>query len=73
MELVLEQDKMNAVNPFAGKMHPFYVLIETGSRETPQFGNEDADEDKPKNDADLDKLFQLFEHAGSEIVDGVVA
>ena len=79
MELVLEMDQVNAVNPFQGRssLFPFYVLIETGSREAPLFtsqqsASEDA-EAKPKNDADLDKLFQLFEHAGDEIIDGVVA
>ena len=72
VELVLDQDKLYSVNPFGDRTFPFYIIIETGSTEALSFGDEPA-EGKPKNDADLDKLFQLFESAGDEIIDGVVA
>ena len=32
MQVVLDQDKLNAINPFS-TLYPFYVIIETGSRE----------------------------------------
>ena len=54
------------------------MLIETGSTEAPSFSSAAGDskeggEDKSSNDADLDKLFMLFDQAGEQILDGVVA
>ena len=73
MDLVLGEDT-KAVFPLTQK-YPFYVIIETGSREPLGFGSDSAkeDEEKQKNDADLDKMFQLFDYAGDQICDGVVA
>ncbi len=59
MEIVLDQDKQNAVFPFS-KQYPFYVIIETGSSEV-TLGSQDGEK---KNDADLDKMFSLFDIAG---------
>lgn len=72
VELVLGQDK-NAIFPFS-KQYPFYVIIETGSREPMGFGTDsEKSGEQQKNDIDLDKMFQLFDHAGEQIIDGVVA
>ena len=68
VRLVLDQDKQNAVFPF-GKNYPFYALIETGSSEVV---NNEGQEGQ-KSDADLEKLFKLFDIASDVIVDGVVA
>lgn len=77
MDLVVQQNitskhEISAVNPFQGRSFPFYVLIETGSRDSP-FGEQRTEDGQRKNDPDLDKLFGLFEHAGDCIIDGVVA
>lgn len=68
MEIVLDQDQQNSVFPFS-KQYPFYVIIETGSSEV-NFGDQDGEK---KNDADLDKMFSLFDIASDQIKDGVVA
>ena len=53
------------------------MLIETGSRDisTDASASPDGSEtsSQPKNDADLDRMFQLFDYASDCIVDGVVA
>ena len=59
---VLEQFSDHAVNPFQQE-HPFYVLIEVASKSLGE------DEESPN----LDRLFNLIEHAGESITDGVVA
>jgi len=56
------------VFPFS-KQYPFYVIIETGSSEV-NFGDQDGEK---KSDADLDKMFSLFDIASDQIKDGVVA
>jgi len=70
MQIVLHTDKQNAINPFS-RTYPFYVIIETGSREVAK--KEESSDSGQSGDADLDKLFQLFDHAGDLIIDGVVA
>lgn len=46
------------------------MLIQTGSSESASFGGKDEGE---KTDADLEKLFNLFDVADDCIIDGVVA
>ena len=57
-----------AVYPF-NDMYPFYVLIETGSCSYQPDGQEQGD----GGEAEQERLFQLFEVAEKEIIDGVVA